>query len=198
MYWFEYINLGTVPKYSSDVLIFYFNFLLLLLLALCLNTLYIFLSLSTPGLSDLHRSRVLKQHSVLPQIHMISLLPGRGWGDSSPPHSELFLRSPAGSRSPRRSRYWGRSSGPCLQGHKTCTGEGSEWLFLMSFWISLHFGTLKRKFVMSSCDWQVFWCERLNFYCSFFCLSIKVLVSFLCNCWYSNFKEIYKCTNGGK
>ena len=69
-------------------------------------------------------SRVLKQRSVLLQSHRVSLPPGRGWAGSSPPRSELFPGSPADSRGPPRSRCWGRSSGPCLWGHTTCTGGG--------------------------------------------------------------------------
>lgn len=137
-------------------------------------------------LSNLHRSRVLKQRSVLPQIHMISRLLGRGWGGSSPPHSELFLRSPAGSQSPRRSRHWGRSTDPCLRGHKTCTGEGSKWLFLVLFRTSLHFSTLKRKFI-------------INFILCFSCVTADIQIlkksTYLLRTyqWWYVAKYIYSC-----
>lgn len=85
------------------------------------------------GHPDLNRSRHPKQRSVPRRIRRASLPPGRGWAGSSPPRSEPFPGSSAGSRGPPRSRYWGQSSGPGLRGHKTCTGGANVWSLRLLF-----------------------------------------------------------------
>lgn len=69
----------------------------------------------------------LRRRSVPPRTHRVSLPPGRGWAGSSPPRSGPMPLSPAGSPDLHRSRCWGRSSGPYLRGHRTCTEKRGNY-----------------------------------------------------------------------